>query len=190
MLPRLAGHDTGPRRRVPAHRRPTGTADKCDGRPTAERGGSPEEARGQRYGKHTRGRRRCNRLGRPRDRFPGHGQTREPEQPEECHRYRGLVTAENRVDLITGERWSEAGPVPDAQDDIPVGGIGRVQIEIDRRLGCASLPHGIEERVVLCPGARGWKDAAVESELPGSRESGSIERSLNLVIDGAEMGEV
>jgi hypothetical protein len=92
--------------------------------------------------------------------------------------------------LSTVERWREAGPIPDPQDDIPVGGIGRVQIEIDRRLGCASLPHGVEERVVLCPGARGGKDTAVKSELSGSRESGGVERSLNLVIDGAEMGEV
>src|SRR5262249_31746001 len=120
----------------------------------------------------------------------GRRQTREPQQSEERHRYRGLVTAENRVDLSPVKRRSEAGPAPDAQDDIPIGGIGRVQIQIDRRLGRASLVDRAEERVVRCRGARSRKGAAVESEVPGSRESGGVERSLNLVIDGAEMGEV
>src|SRR5206468_12214513 len=120
-------------------------------------------------------------------RVPGAGETGEPEQPEERHRYRGLVATENRVNLIFGSGGigSEAGPVPAAQDDIPIGRVGRVQTEIYRRPGSVISrlgrvwrgSDGVEERVALCRGARRRPDAAVECELPGPRESGGVERS-------------
>jgi len=118
----------------------------------------------------------------------------ESQDPEERRRHLCGILALDGVDLRSVRGGGEGRPIPDPQDDVPVGiGVPCILVEVDGacRVELRHIrPGGVQVGKLPRLLSHGREDGVIQAELPRPGQGGRIHAALKFAPDGTEKSEV